>query len=139
MIKKVLVKIKNSQKVEGETSEVELISEGEYEYSPEKTVIKYKETGDNTFDGTTATLTVEGEIATLIRKGSGSSEMTFKKGIEHRCDYRTPYGAFKLTSITREMQSCLTENGGTVSIAYLLYMEGAPAVENSIQVSVGEI
>ena len=139
MIKKVLVKIKNSQKVDDETSEVELISEGEYEYSPDKAVIRYKETGDNTFDGTEATLTVENDIATLIRKGSGSSEMTFKKGIEHRCDYRTPYGSFKLTSITREMKSSLNENGGNVSIVYLLYMEGAPTVENSIKVSVDEI
>lgn len=139
MTKKVLVTIKNSQKLENDVSEVELISEGEYEYTQDKVIVRYKETGENTFSGTDATLTIENGRATLIRKGAGNSEMSFKEGIEHKCDYRTPYGSLKLTVITREMASTLNEFGGDVSISYLLYMEGAPSVENSIKINVKEI
>ena len=139
MIKKALITIKNKQKLGEEETSVELISEGEYEYSPEKAVIKYKETGEDTFSGTDAVLTVENDTAVLVRRGNGSSEMTFKKGIEHKCDYRTPYGNLKLVSITREMNASLDENGGDVLISYLLYMEGAESIENSIKINVKEI
>ncbi len=119
-MKKVMISITSNQEVGGEVSTVELMTEGEYEFSPEKSELIYQESSITGMDGTTTTFTVEPDTVILTRVGTVTSQMLFRRGEKHMFLYQTPYGSATMGIYTRRLDADIDENRGHVEIEYAL-------------------
>ena len=119
-MKKVMISITSNQEVGGEVSTVELMTEGEYEFSPEKAELIYHESSITGMDGTTTTFTVEPDTVILTRVGTVTSQMLFRRGEKHMFLYQTPYGSATMGIYTRRLDADIDENRGHVEIEYAL-------------------
>ena len=119
-MKKVMISITSNQEVGGEVSTVELMPEGEYEFSPEKSELIYQESSITGMDGTTTTYTVEPDTVILTRVGTVTSQMLFRRGEKHMFLYQTPYGSATMGIYTRRLDADIDENHGHVEIEYAL-------------------
>lgn len=119
-MKKVMISIVSKQDVGGEVSTVELMTEGEYEYSPEKAELIYQESSITGMDGTTTTFTVEPDTVILTRVGTVTSQMLFRHGEKHLFLYQTPYGSATMGIYTRRLNADIDESRGHVAIEYAL-------------------
>lgn len=119
-MKKVMISITSNQEVGGEVSTVELMTEGEYEFSPEKSELIYQESSITGMDGTTTTFTVEPDTVILTRVGTVTSQMLFRRGEKHMFLYQTPYGSATMGIYTRRLDADIDESRGHVEIEYAL-------------------
>ena len=119
-MKKVMISIVSKQDVGGEVSTVELMTEGEYVYSPEKSDLIYQESSITGMEGTTTTFTVEPDTVILTREGTVTSQMLFRKNEKHLFLYQTPYGTATMGIYTRRLDSGIDESCGHVEIEYAL-------------------
>ena len=119
-MKKVMISITSKQDVAGDVSKVELMTEGEYEYSPEKSELIYQESSITGMEGTTTTFTVEPDTVILTREGSVTSQMLFRKNEKHLFLYQTPYGSATMGIYTRRLDADIDESRGHVEIEYAL-------------------
>ena len=119
-MKKVMISITSNQEVGGEVSTVELMTEGEYEFSPEKAELIYQESSITGMDGTTTTFTVEPDTVVLTRVGSVTSQMLFRRGEKHMFLYQTPYCTATMGIYTRRLDADIDEGRGHVEIEYAL-------------------
>ena len=119
-MKKVMISIKSKQDVAGDVSKVELMTEGEYEYSPEKSELIYQESSITGMEGTTTTFTVEPDTVILTRVGTVTSQMLFRRGEKHMFLYQTPYGSATMGIYTRRLDADIDESRGHVEIEYAL-------------------
>ena len=115
-----MISITSNQEVGGEVSTVELMTEGEYEFSPEKSELIYQESSITGMDGTTTTFTVEPDTVILTRVGTVTSQMLFRRGEKHMFLYQTPYGSATMGIYTRRLDADIDENRGHVEIEYAL-------------------
>ena len=119
-MKKVMISITSTQDVGGDVNSVELMTEGEYSYNPEKSELIYQESSITGMEGTTTTFTVEPDTVILTREGSVTSQMLFRKGEKHLFLYQTPYGSATMGIYTRKLEVDVDESRGHVEIEYTL-------------------
>ena len=119
-MKKVMISITSTQDVGGEVNSVELMTEGEYSYSPEKSELIYQESSITGMEGTTTTFTVEPDTVILTREGTVTSQMLFRRGEKHLFLYETPYGNATMGIYTRRLERDIEEGRGHVEIEYTL-------------------
>ncbi len=119
-MKKVMISIVSKQDVGGEVSTVELMTEGEYVYGPEKSDLIYQESSITGMEGTTTTFTVEPDTVILTREGTVTSQMLFRKGEKHLFLYQTPYGTATMGIYTRRLEADIDESRGHVEVEYAL-------------------
>ena len=119
-MKKVMISITSTQDVGGEVNSVELMTEGEYSYSPEKSELIYQESSITGMAGTTTTFTVEPDTVILTRVGTVTSQMLFRRGEKHLFLYETPYGNATMGIYTRRLERDIGEGRGHVEIEYTL-------------------
>lgn len=124
MEKKVLLTIISSQSFQNQAPEVtELVTEGRYEQDGEIIRLSYVESELTGLEGTVTTFTVEKSGITLSRKGELQSEIHFVVGKEDRSLYDMGFGALMITVRTEQIESDLTEDGGSLSVTYGIGIE----------------
>lgn len=136
-MEKGIIEVINHQSLynEGEEDEIKLFTVGEYEYTPEKTTLKYIENmGSNAENKTEAILIFENSEAVLMRSGEFNSMMVFKEGHEYRNDYNTPYGVLDFNVLAKRIECNFSEEEGSAEIEYILSGEGMPDISNCIMI-----
>lgn len=129
-MKKVMISIISKQAAEGDENSMELISEGEYEYSPEQSRLGYLESSLTGMEGTETSFNITRDSVMLKREGTVTSEMLFEKGKKHISLYGTPYGVSTLSVFTRLLSVDIGENGGKMRIGYELGVENTKISDN---------
>lgn len=133
----VIIRVSGVQGVGDESPDVtELMTEGVYYRSEEGFVLYYRESELTGLGDTETTVIIMPSKTVVRRKGVLNSEMVFKVGGKHSFLYDTPYGAATLELETRKITAELDENGGELTIEYLLNMEHAVVSLNSLRISV---
>lgn len=133
---KVMISITGKQENEGENETVELLTEGEYEYSEELSRFIYQESSLTGMEGTTTTFSVvPGEI-TLTREGTVTSQMLFRKGEKHFFLYDTPYGACTMGISTHRLKAELNAAGGHLEISYTLDIDNVKISRNEFIIEI---
>ncbi|MDD6188099.1 MAG: DUF1934 domain-containing protein [Clostridiales bacterium] len=135
-MKKVMISIIGKQENEGEQDSVELVTEGEYEYSPENSTLVYQESSITGMEGTVTTFNIEPGTVTLTREGTVTSQMLFRKGEKHVFLYSTPYGANTMGISTRRLSVSIDENGGHMEISYALDVDNIKISDNEFIIDI---
>lgn len=117
----VVVEIRDSHEIEGETHASEILCDGMLTELPEEGawLLDYMEQSDG-LEGSRAELRVQNRMVSLSRHGNYPLEITLEQGVRHSCYYNTPAGMMHLGVYARSVESCISRAGGRIKLAYTL-------------------
>ena len=141
MIKNVIIDIKTEQSLDDQRDSIEFSTDGRFGIKDDSYFISYDETG---------LLDIEGEIKTTLyvkqdntvilqRKGSYNSRMVIEKGVRNNCFYSTPVGDLALGVFGEKVISNLNENGGDITLTYLIDANAKLLSRNKVNISIREV
>lgn len=136
--KNVNVSIKGIQVQDGDSSDVELFTEGTLEKRGSKYVLVYNESEVTGLGGTTTMLEIDGEKVSLVRNGTVNNQMIFIKDKKTTSYYETQYGSLIIGVLTDRINVDMGDDGGTVSINYTIDINEEYTGENSFFIDIKE-
>lgn len=134
----VMINIKGTQTVDGESDVIELFTDGTMEQLADGWKLCYNETEATGLKGTTTHLTAVGDKVELKRVGVCPSMLILEKGQRHHCTYNTPYGTLDLGTYASDIQNNLRPGGGQLYFSYTLGFNGSVSAEHTIHITVQE-
>ena len=124
MAKTVTLSIRGQQSYAGQDPDViELVTEGTLEALDNGWKLYYEESDLTGLAGVSTTFQVEDKTVTLIRSGRLNSQMVFQEGVPHDSLYQMEFGALMLTVCATQVETNLTEDGGTIDLKYSIEVE----------------
>lgn len=138
--KPVMIKMKSVQNTGGESTEVELITEGTLSFDSGKYTVSYKDSEATGFeDSVTSVILEKQELASVIRVGNAPSNLVLEKNKKHHCHYGTPYGDMMVGIFAHNITNELNENGGNIYLRYTIDINSSYISDNEIIMEVSQI
>lgn len=139
MEKKVIITVSGSQRIEDQEQEdIELVTEGSYDYAGDTGSFRYEESEVTGMEGTTTEFHVSPTEVVISRKGTFASRMVFVEGRKNVFLYETPYGSATLGVDTHKITNRLGEHGGELNIDYSLQVDRMMVSRNRFFVKIKE-
>ena len=138
-MKKVLVKVKGVQGVDGDTSVIELATEGTLREFDGEYIIAYSE--EQTVEGSktkTQLIIKDDKTIVLERKGAVTSRLVITQGERNNCIYAIPQGSMTLGIYGKEVKSNMTSCGGSVKMTYTIDVNLQQLSTNEVEILVEE-
>lgn len=135
MKKKALVSVISEQNGNTEES-IEVVTPGDFYKKDDCYYVVYKETQITGMEDTTTTFQISPEEFSLIRIGSTSTEMKFKKNKDDVSLYNTPYGTLELKIQTNDLIIDVNDDGGNVSINYDMSVGGQNSQKTALKINI---
>ena len=104
---------------------IELVTEGEMEFSDGGWNISYAESDLTGLSGVTTTFRVEPDRVMLIRTGALRSAMEFRVGQSHDSLYQLDFGALMIKVTTKHLFYDIVSDGGCIDLLYDIEIENA--------------
>lgn len=124
----VVLSIRGKQQYADQEPEViELVTEGQMEFSHGGWDISYEESELTGLAGVTTTFRVEPGKVTLTRKGALNSQMVFQEGVSHDSLYQMAFGTLMLTVKASFVYYDIVPDGGTIDLTYQINIENTEA------------
>ena len=134
-----MIYLRTLQSVEGEddaNDEIELQTKGVFALKDGKFYIIYEESELTGFEDTTTTIKVSGDVVCMTRRGKFNSRMEFRLGEKCLCSYNTPFGVIPVGVNPIYVENNLTEDGGSLSIEYILDIDNRDYLMNRLKLTV---
>ena len=137
-MKDVMIKVLGiqSQPDGSDEDRIELVTEGQYEFTDGKITITYDESEITGFIGCITTFTIYPDYIILNRQGELNTDMIFDDERRHVCHYETPVGSMCLGIVTLGSTRDLSEEGGHMEVHYLLDVDNIAFSRNSFIIDV---
>lgn len=120
----VVLTIQGRQLYEDQEPEViELTTEGTMEKLEDGWIISYEESALTGLEGVKTSFLLQPGKVTLSRTGRLQSQMVFQVGVLHESLYRMEFGAMLISVCALDLDYHLTDEGGTVELAYRIEIE----------------
>ncbi len=120
----VVLTIQGRQLYEDQEPEViELVTEGTLTKLEDGWDITYQESALTGLEGVSTSFCVQPGKITLTRTGRLNSQMVFQVGVVHESLYQMEFGALLIEVCAIDMGYSLSEQGGTVELAYRIDIE----------------
>ncbi len=134
MIDNAILRLHSTQKLDGEAHQTDLNSTCRYEYTHEKVIIRYKESGLDEQNAPDTVITVlPRRVVTIQRVGEFSMDLLLEEGVTHRTAYTVPEGQIPLTIYTERVRFHFDENGGMMLVRYSLDLNDMIHTSHSIR------
>ena len=114
----VVIEIRDSHEVEGETHASEFLCDGVLTELDGGWELDYVENDGP--EASRAALRVHNRMVSLSRQGEYPLEITLEQGVRHNCYYNTPAGMMHLGVYARSVESSISRAGGRIKLAYTL-------------------
>lgn len=138
-MKDVIISIKGTQNdADGEDTEVELVTDGQFAFENGEGVLTYMESELTGLEGTKTSFTIGPLGVVLSREGSLNSSMIFEKGRKHEFVYETPFGSTTMGVDTKKLNVDFNEHGGDMEIEYVVDFQHAVVGYNLFKINVSE-
>ena len=139
MEKKVIITVSGTQCLEDQEQEdIELMTEGAYEYAGDTGSFRYEESEITGMEGTTTEFQFSPAEVVISRKGTFASRMVVVEGRKNVFLYETPYGSATLGVDTHKITNKLGEHGGELNIDYTLQLDRMMVSRNRFLVKIKE-
>lgn len=136
MGRKVIVTVRSKQKIDNEEEVIELVTPGKFYKKDDSYFVVYDETEVSGMEGTTTTVKIESECVSLIRFGSVTTNLKFKKGVKNTSLYRTPYSILELTVNPLQVKVDVNDEGGEIRLQYELAAGGQQNSTNELLIKI---
>lgn len=138
-MKKVLVKVKGTQSVDGENAVIELSTEGTLREFEGDYIITYSDDPTESGTQTKTQLTIQKSGTVILdRRGDLNSRLVITEGERNNCLYAIPQGSMTLGIYGKQVKSNMTASGGTVKMVYSIDMNLQPLSDNEVEIFVEE-
>ena len=138
-MKKVLVKVKGTQGVDGENAVIELSTEGTLREFEGDYIITYSDDPTESGTQTKTQLTIQKNGTVILdRRGDLNSRLVITEGERNNCLYAIPQGSMTLGIYGKQVKSNMTASGGTVKMVYSIDMNLQPLSDNEVEIFVEE-
>lgn len=132
-----LITIRGTMEQGDQSDSIELMTRGSFVKRGGSFFITYNETEATGYNGCVTTVKVEGQDkVSMLRFGPAPSQLIIEKGRRHVCHYDTGQGALSLGVSADEIQSRLTEKGGSIRFSYMLDMDAESISRNLVKITV---
>lgn len=132
--------MKSTQAVYDEKAETELVTKGNFRIDKDTFYISYEDSEATGFEGSVTEIAVTGSrFASVIRRGSSSSDLIVEVNKKHHCHYETPYGGMDIGVYTHSIDNCLDKDGGELYLKYTLDINAGYMSDNEILINVRRI
>ena len=133
----VLIKIKGTQGLDGDTDVIEFATAGTLEQTYDGFVLRYTE-GEMLGVGTVnTTLTIIGKTKAIMeRSGEMSSRLIIEQGERNNCFYNTPHGSLMIGIFGESVKSSLSIFGGRVEMSYTIDSNLQTVSRNTVEITV---
>jgi uncharacterized beta-barrel protein YwiB (DUF1934 family) len=121
---------------EDEDDIIEVVTPGEFYKEDNSYYAVYEETEISGMKGTTTTLRIDEENFTLMRTGTTTTEMKFKKDVKDLSLYNTPHGALDLIVDTKELKMKVDSSGGDVFIDYDMIIGNQQVLSTTLKINI---
>lgn len=131
--KNVMIKMRSVQTVDGESTEVELITKGTFLSADGKYQISYEDSEATGFEDSVTMIEVEGQrLASVSRFGSAPSNLILEINKKHHCHYGTPYGDMMVGIFAHKIDNRFTDDGGHLYMKYTVDINSSYISDNEI-------
>ena len=138
-MKKVLVKVKGTQGIDGENAVIELSTEGTLRVFEGDYIITYSDDPTESGEKTKTQLTIQKNGTVILdRRGDLNSRLVITEGERNNCLYAIPQGSMTLGIYGKQVKSNMTASGGTVKMVYSIDMNLQPLSDNEVEIFVEE-
>ena len=124
MTKDVLVRVKGTQYMDGDSDTIEVITNGSCYVKNGKWYVLYEEIMEELNAVTKNTVKISPDKVEITKKGLIQAQMVYEIGKMNVCNYTTPMGLILLGITTKEIQFRLEEDKLYLDIQYALEMNG---------------
>ncbi len=139
-MKDVMITVKTVQINENGKENMELTTEGRFGEKDGEFLITYKDSMmSDEFGEVNTSIKVEKGVVTITRSGAYRSKINLEKGKRCNCLYATPFGTMTMGFFGEEIESSLTEKGGSLKVLYAVDVNDAQVSKNEIYITVREI
>ncbi len=135
----VMIKMKSIQTIDDEANEMELFTEGTYDCTDQKYTIKYEDSEATGYAGSSTTIELDGNIASINRIGKSNSNLIIEVGKKHFCHYETPFGDMMVGIYTHKIQNELNLSGGYLYMRYTIDINSSYISDNEIIMNIEKI
>ena len=138
-MKKIMMKIIGKQASDGDTDQMEFVTEGELAERNGALYLIYEESEISGMPGCKTRLKIKGDYVSMKRLGTktlpAGTEMEFEPGRVFTGPYDTPYGSFEMEVVTNSVENTLTAEGtGSVHIDYKMSLKGLVESHNTLSI-----
>lgn len=140
MQKKFLITIKGLQSYydDTESSDIELLTEGDFYKEDGVYFCDYAESEITGLDGTDTSIEIGSNYVSLQRSGNVNSQMLFMEGRKTSSLYSLPYGELTVDIYTEKLKTNVDEHGGSISIDYIIDINNATTGRNNFEIAIRE-
>ncbi len=138
-MKKIMMKIVGKQASDGDSDQMEFVTEGELAERNGALYLIYEESEISGMPGCKTRLKIKGDYVSMKRLGTktipAGTEMEFEPGRVFAGPYDTPYGSFEMEVVTNSVENTLTAEGtGRVHIDYKMSLKGLVESHNTLSI-----
>ena len=138
-MKKIMMKIVGKQASDGDSDQMEFVTEGELAERNGALYLIYEESEISGMPGCKTRLKIKGDYVSMKRLGTktlpAGTEMEFAPGKVFTGPYDTPYGSFEMEVVTNSVENTLTAEGtGSVHIDYKMSLKGLVESHNTLSI-----
>ena len=138
-MKNVIIDIKGTQGIDGDSDIVELSTLGTLSEKDGKFLITYEENKTVKNESVKTLVKTEDDRVTMIRSGALDSRLIIEKGRRNTCFYSVPQGELVLGIFGEEIENNLNENGGKLTMSYTIDIENSLVSKNTVEISVRKV
>lgn len=140
-MKEVLIEIKGTQEVDGDSDVIDLTTVGRMDVVGNKTYLRYDDSAASGIDGVSCVIKYDKKDNSVIMQRSGSlnSRMYIKKGQRHICHYETVQGVLTMGIFGEDVKAELDTNGGSLFMSYTIDVNYGLMSRNSVDIRVKEV
>lgn len=137
--KKYVFVISSEITTDGDTSNIELTTTGNYSRVNGRWVLLYDEMSEDKTAVIKTMIKVDDKSVTITRNGEGSSKLILTEGERNMCYYRTQFGDILLGVYCNEVNNELSDSGGKISMSYTLDVNASVLSENKVTIKIREV
>ncbi len=137
-MKKFIFVISSKITTDGDVSDIELTTTGNFSRLNGKWVLIYDELAEDKITKINTVIKIADQSLSITRNGDASRlQMTVNQ--RNMCHYRTEFGDIVMGVYCTEIKSDLTETGGRVHMSYTLDVNAAILSENEVTIKIREV
>ena len=137
--KKYVFVISSEITTDGDKSNIELTTTGNYSRVNGRWVLLYDEMSEDKTAVIKTMIKVDDKSVTITRNGVGSSKLIMTEGERNMCHYRTQFGDILLGVYCNEVNNELSDSGGKILMSYTLDVNASVLSENKVTIKIREV
>ena len=137
-MKNIVLNIKSTQEIDGQSDSTEFVSCGTYEYRDDGVEVFYDESVALGIDHVKTKLSVKNGVVQILRNNGDFGALLIEEGKRHQCQYYTQYGNIVIGIYGNKVENNLNSSGGNINLIYSIDVNSGLLSRNKVEIKIRE-